>query len=118
MKLQDRLRIAMGALAGRDILGEEIKQVAASVVQPWGAYGQAKSPDTRLEPLVKSGWRRNELIFSCVGKKASTTAQVALKVSSKRTGQFLEAHPLQALIEQPNPMMTESDLWSSVLILQ
>lgn len=123
MSMRERIAVAIGALRGVDVIGEKAIQefekkqggVAASQVM---AYGQAKAPETKLEPLIRHGWRKNELIFTCVSKKADTTAQVALRVHTKKDQTELEEHPLRRLLARPNPYMTESLFWGCVIILR
>lgn len=122
MNLRERILVATGALFGRDVIGEKAKQAieqskASAATSTVISYGMAKSPETQFEPLVKAGWRRNELIYACVSKKANTTAQVALRIYDKNDVE-IENHPLRRLISRPNPHMTESDFWASIIILQ
>src|SRR5687767_3188304 len=112
MKFSDRLRIAIGALSGRDVIGAEAENYLQGKAGVRSSqlltYDKASTPETRLEPLVKNGWRRNELIYACVSKKANTASQVSLRVINASSGKPLETHPLQVLIDRPNPHMTES----------
>lgn len=117
MKISERLEIALGALAGRDVIGEKVAKIdkefkAAQVIR----YGDAEAPEIKFENLVKYGWRRNELIYTCVSKKANTASQVKLQVMSGENP--VENHPLRKLLEHPNEYMNEFDFWSSVIILQ
>lgn len=121
---RERLEVAVGAFfRGRDVIGDK----AVEAMKAGGGsvsstrlinYGNAKSPETRLEPLIKNGWRRNELIFACVSKKANTASQIRLTVVGKKDETEIENHPLRMLIARPNPMMTETTFFASIIILQ
>lgn len=121
---RERLQVAVSALfSGRDFIGDQtVEALKASggraVSSQFINYDKAKSPETRLEPLIKHGWRRNELIFACVSKKANTTAQVRLTVVGKKDQTEIEKHPLRKLIARPNKFMTETTFFASILILQ
>lgn len=122
MKLFDRIRVAVGALSGRDVIGSDMlryieKQSASTSTII--SYDKAKAPETNYEALVKSGWRRNELIYACVSKKASTASQIALRVVKTGKKQVeIDDHPLRQLLVKPNPHMVESDFWASIIIQQ
>lgn len=121
---RDRLSVAVGALLrGRDVIGDQtIEALKASggrsVSTSFINYEKAKAPETRLEPLIKNGWRRNELIFACVSKKANTTSQVRLTVVKGKDKNEVESHPLRKLFSRPNPFMTESNFFAAIIILQ
>lgn len=121
MKFSDRLRIALGALAGRDVIKDDIDRMltgggvkASQII----SYDKIKAPETRLEPLIRDGWRKNELIFACVSKKANTASQIKLNVVSGPDRDEVEDHPLRLLLAHPNPSMTETNFWASVIIMQ
>lgn len=121
---RERLQVAVSALfSGRDFIGDQTVEAlkasgGRSVTSQFVNYGKAKSPETRLEPLIKNGWRRNELIFACVSKKANTTAQVRLMVVGKKDQTEIDKHPLRKLLARPNKFMTETTFFASILILQ
>jgi HK97 family phage portal protein len=68
--------------------------------------------------LVKEGYRRNELIYACIKKKAASATQLGLQVVNKRTREPLDAHPLLDLIHKPNDYMNESDFWGAITSYQ
>ncbi len=92
-------------------------KTVSTITSTWEA-GKPQYPETKFENLVKFGWRKNELIFACIAKKAGTASQVRLKVYSKSTEEPVPNHPLQTMIRNPNPFMSEYDFWSSVFIYQ
>src|SRR4051812_44747958 len=61
--------------------------------------------DHTFEKYVSQGYTRNELIFACIDRTAKTAAQVKPKVYRKRDNEHLPTHPLQLLLERPNPLM-------------
>lgn len=95
----------------------EQKQAVATRVEQW-KIDKPEYPETNFYNLVTGGWRRNELIYACVNKTAHTSSQVELKVHDKRSGDELPEHPLKALLQAPNPFMSESDFWAAVVIYQ
>ena len=122
MKLRDRLSLAFSILRPQPksklvrITEDEIKALATQV-SPW-VEGHPQYSETNFENLVKQGYRKNELIFACIAKTAATSAQVELKVYSKRSGEELSDHPLKALIQRPNRYMSEFDFWAAVVVYQ
>jgi len=93
------------------------KVTVASLIPTWQS-GQAEFSETKLENMIKHGWRRNELIYSCISKKGKTAPQVELKVYDKASGVEIPNHPLKRLIQKPNPEMSEYDFWYSILVYQ
>ncbi len=121
---RERVQVAVSALLrGQDYIGnqtiEALKASGGKVSSTqFVNYDKAKSPETRLEPLIKNGWRRNELIFACVSKKANTASQIRLMVVGKKDKTEIENHPLRKLIARPNRFMTEADFFASIVIMQ
>lgn len=94
----------------------EVKQAVATRVEQW-KLDRPEYPETNFYNLVTGGWRRNELIYACVNKTAHTSSQVELKVYDKQENE-LPDHPLKALLQAPNPFMSESDFWAAIVIYQ
>jgi HK97 family phage portal protein len=84
-------------------------------VQPIGARGQAVYPIANFESNVKSGYRRNELIYTCISLKADSAASARLTIRAKG-GKEIKEHPLLDLLNRPNPDMTMFDFVGAVLI--
>lgn len=106
MNLAQRISAALRAFRGA--------KVAYEVMPTW-AGGQASYPPANYENNARYGYRRNELIYACIAKKASTASLPKLRVYDSQ-GQELPDHPLRALITRPNPYMTEKDLWAATII--
>ena len=88
----------------------------ANLIPSW-KEGLPTYPPTKFANLVTQGWRKNELIYACVNVKANTARQIHLQVTNAK-GDVLDAHPLARLLQAPNPYMSESDFWRSILIYQ
>jgi HK97 family phage portal protein len=87
----------------------------ATLTDTWEGYVAAYT-GSGFANYVTHGWHKNELIYSCISKKAHTAAQIELKFYSGETE--LETHPVKALIQAPNPYMSEYDFWSANIIYQ
>ena len=108
-----KLRVALGL----SLLGNISEIKASRTSGLWSQDDDLTPPKTDFETLVKEGWRRNELIFACSSKKSRTASQVSIEVKAN-DGTVLKNHPLMKVFENPNPKMSQYDLWSSVLIFQ
>jgi HK97 family phage portal protein len=86
------------------------------MVPTWDA-GRPVDHEVNFQKIVEEGWRKNELIFSCINKTANTSAQVNLQVIDSASA-VIKEHPLKALIDQPNPFMSQFDFWYAVLAYQ
>jgi HK97 family phage portal protein len=115
----DRLRFAFSkATTGSDAPPLSDLQLPVSAMMRRIEANYTGGVEAKFEDMVKFGWRRNELIFSCISKTAKTASQIELKVYDKKTRAELPDHPLKKLIQAPNPEMTEYDFWSSVITYQ
>lgn len=86
----------------------------ATMLPAWESM-RPSYPEVNYETMVKSGWRKNELIYACIEKKAKTASQVALKVYRKADDAELPDHPLQTLLDHPNNQMGQSAFWASII---
>jgi HK97 family phage portal protein len=70
-----------------------------------GVAGIPQSPDTDRESLIR--WsRKNELVYACIRKKCEAAADPEIIVERKNgKGEWepIDAHPMIALLEKPNP---------------
>lgn len=80
-------------------------------------YVSATTPQVSFEALARDGWRRNELIYACISRKAETASQVALRVVD-RDGVVVSNHRLQRLIDRPNSFMSMSEFLQAIIILK
>lgn len=106
MNFFDRLRFL--------ITGES--KGVATLVPTW-KQGQPVDHEIKYEDVIKEGWRKNELIFACINKTANTAAQVNLNIVDQSDKVILD-HPLKKLLNQPNPYMSQFDLWYAILAFQ
>ena len=111
MNVYDRMRFGFRVL----FRGE--KALQATVVRGWDE-GKPAYPEVSFETMAKQGYRKNELIFACIAKTASSASQVALRVYDKKSEQELPEHPLRQLIQAPNSEMAEYDFWSANVIYE
>ncbi len=68
-------------------------------------------PDSSYESFARNGYGRNELIFSCIAEKAQSLPQSILRVYPDVQGDSLEDHPLRRLLANPNPVLSEFELF-------
>lgn len=111
MGILDSLRY--GIQTGWRKSADEQKSALATMVASW----ENKSPayqQFNFETSVREGYKKNELIFSCISLKADSAAIPRLVVKNKE-GETLNDHPLRQLIENPNPFMTEFDFFGATL---
>lgn len=110
MSIGSRLSLAWRAITGAKSAVTTFSEVG------WQRY-QDYSP-VNFETMVTQGYRRNELIFACINKRANASSQISLRVSTTDDGEPDDRHPLKRLIQKPNPYMSEFDFWSAIVIYQ
>ena len=87
-----------------------------ATAMPTWQVGTPTYPSRGFEPNVREGYGRNELIYACIAYKANSASQARMVVRRESNGEELEQHPLQQLIDRPNPFMTQFDLVSLTTI--
>lgn len=98
----------------KQIFGFGTSQFARTVGTWTGIY--PTYPDYNFGAMAKLGYSMNSLIYACIEKTASTTAQVKMELVDRSNGEVLPDHPLATLLDRPNSLMTEYDFWTSVII--
>lgn len=84
------------------------------------AFGQAlglgastpEYPGQSFLSFAGAGFSRNELVYACVMEKATSLPEAPLRVyGPDGLGEPRESHPLRQLLADPNPMLTEFELF-------
>jgi len=92
-----------------------VKQFAwSSVLFPsnWGSWSFGTESS---EKLVEEAYKKNPIVFAAVNFKANSASKVHLNVF--RNGKLLEEEdPAVRLIQKPNPLMNEADLWRYIIV--
>ena len=69
-------------------------------------------PDGSYEVFSSAGYGRNELVYSCIALRAESLPQSQLKVyPTGPSNQPLDSHRLRALIEHPNDIISEFEMF-------
>ncbi len=72
--------------------------------------------DNKYAERIRSGYRKNELIYSCIRFKC-LSQMMSRTVVQDAEGTILDTHPLTQLMHHPNPFMSESDFKSLTTIM-
>lgn len=86
---------------------------ALALIPSW-QIGVEQAPEISLDKLAREGYRQNELVYACIREIATTAAEVRLRILDA-DGAPLPNHPLQRLLDRPNPEQSAFDLWEGVL---
>lgn len=80
-------------------------------------------PNPSPYPLAVNGYRRNEVIYACIQKRAVALAEAPMQIyqkpprgDKKATAKILEDHECRQLLERPNEAMSEGEFWRAVEI--
>jgi HK97 family phage portal protein len=89
-------------------------KVAFNII-PVGISGRPifKKPTFRVN--AKFGYNKNEVIYACINKKGDSMSQVDMDVFNERD-EKLDNHPLEILMTNPNPHMTEFEMYKRLII--
>lgn len=97
---------------GNWMAGGETKN-AAAMVPTWQNHQPVWS-EVNYHGLARRGYRRNELIYSCVDYRAKSAAATSLRLYDDREAEIIN-HPARQLLKRPNPMTTEFDFWNMTI---
>lgn len=105
----------MGWLTG----GRESKAVVAGAAFSTGMTGvnDPVYPEPSFLSFARAGWGKNELVYSCIMQKATSLPEAPLRVyGPDGLGEPRENHPLRALLQDPNPVLTEFEMFELLVI--
>ena len=86
-------------------------------VLPIGIAGEPSYDSAGFYNNVTKRFRKNELIYACTMYKADSMASAKLQVYQDGKDDELDNHPIRTLFEQPNPFLTEFDLFALIMII-
>lgn len=78
-----------------------------------GSLPDPEFPASTFLSHVGEGFDKSELVFRCVNEAASSLPEATLRVYDAlgRKGEPLQDHPLRRLLANPNPVLTEFELF-------
>ena len=103
MAILDNIRKAFG-LQGRE------KKQSGSVMGYFGVGSGDRS--YKYQDLAKEGYKQNATVFRCVNEIAKGASAVPFMIKSGDT--VLEDHPLNAILDRPNPQQSNSEFFNSL----
>ncbi len=83
-------------------------------LSPSWQIGLESAAPTDLERLALEGFQRNEVVYACIREIAASAAEVRLSVLTP-DGLPLPSHPLQRLLDRPNPEHSPFELIEALL---
>lgn len=109
MKLRDRLRVLF-----RGRLPDTKKQAGATVMRP----GTPLWPESGFVSWAKEAYGKNELVYACITELATSVPEAPLRVyrDTDSGWEELPDHPLRQLIQRPNPVLSEYELWELTIV--
>ena len=66
----------------------------------------------KYQDLAKEGYKQNAIVFRCVNEIAKGASAVPFMIKSGDT--VLEDHPLNAILDRPNPQQSNSEFFNSL----
>lgn len=94
------------------------KSVTTQQADAGTIYGVSAWSDWNTDAAIKEGYKASVAAYACIKRRAESVASVPFVVQ-KRTSEGWEAvpaHPLQQLIDKPNPEIGASEFWQAVII--
>lgn len=83
-----------------------------------GSTPDPEFPASTFLNHVDAGYNKNELVYSCITEKATSYPEATLRVYDAlgRRGEPLQDHPLRQLLSNPNPLITEFELFELLVL--
>jgi HK97 family phage portal protein len=106
----------MGWLSGG---APEAKQARADGLAPTLSLGPGSPvyPSSGFLSAANHGFGRNELVYACVMELATSMPEATLRVyGPDGLGESKEGHPLRRLLAEPNPILSEFELFELTVI--
>lgn len=107
----------MGWLSPKSNPSEHKAIDLGALARIFGGQDDPEWPGSSFASHVRNGYDKNELVYACVTERVNAVAEAPIRAyasSSARRGQPLESHPIRRLLENPNPLMSETDLFSMI----
>jgi len=79
----------------------------------WGMGPDPEYPASTFLNHVYQGFDKNELVYACIEEKSTSIAEAPVRVydAAQRSRDPIDTHPLRQLIANPNPLMTEFEMY-------
>ena len=89
---------------------QEVKKFTTAEINAFDGRSPIYS-DWSTEKAIREGYKSSVWLYACVSKRADSVASVPLVVGRMLDGEFRvePSHPLQALLDMPNPSMDQSE---------
>lgn len=79
----------------------------------WGMGPDPEYPASTFLNHVYEGFDKNELVYACIEEKSTSIAESPVRVydAAARSRDPIDTHPLRQLMANPNPLMTEFEMY-------
>lgn len=94
------------------------KESQTRIVNSVRQLGQPVSTPANFMGFTREGYQKNAIVYTCVQKIATACAGIDWDVYNKRKGgtpQELEEHPLDVLLDRPNPLQARAAFIENVV---
>lgn len=93
------------------------KSVTTQQADAGALYGTASWSDWNTDTAIREGYKASVAVYACIKRRAEAVASVPFVVQTRtRDGwEPADGHPLQQLIDHPNPEIGQSEFWQTVI---
>jgi HK97 family phage portal protein len=107
-----RLASALQTLTGKGAGSDNVS--AYTSISTW-QEGRALQSNFNFRNAAREGYATNEVVYAVISDIAESAAEPTMRVYDGEDEELTQ-HPARRLIVQPNPVMTEFELWELTLI--
>ena len=109
----------MGWLSPRPAVEEKSSgPLLSSFLSTGSVMPNPEYPASNFLNHYAQGFAKNELVYACMSERATSAPEAPLRVYRRghaAHGDPLEDHPFRRLVEQPNPLITEFELFELLI---
>jgi HK97 family phage portal protein len=107
----------MGWLSGKSAPAGRKAVDLDALARIFGGPDDPEWPASSFQSHIRNGYEKNELVYACITERVNAVAEAPIRAyasSSARRGQPIETHPMRKLLATPNPLMSETELFSMI----
>lgn len=76
--------------------------------------GKAMWSDRSFEVFAREGYIKNVIAYKCISMLARSASSIPIFVYNKKTNKRIENHPIEKLLQNPNPLQSRNEFFESL----
>ncbi len=98
----------------KNFVKTKVNNKASEIKSYYQPLGKAVWSDRNYEIFAREGYLKNIIAYKCITMLSRSASSVPLLVYNKKTNKKIENHPLEKLLNSPNPTQSSSEFFESL----